>query len=172
MSCQTSFIMTLRQSSQNPDPTARHFRVTEDQLEELVTEYHAWRMAKNPGAKRETAIKAMTLFLDYLGSGAFFRQVAKDHGCVESTAHLHCNEVAEFFFEISPTYVSLPRPGEFQNLAVPISDHQAILFVDGVIIPIQHPDHAGNAYYCGRQAKLVTALMYELQLTALVRCGG
>ena len=154
--------MAERQPSHNPDPSARHLRITDDQLEGLVDEYHAWRVGKNPEAEYERARRAMTLFLDFLGSGAFFRQVAKDHGCVESTAHHYCNEVAGFFYDISPNHVSLPNPEELQNLAVPVFDNEAILFVDGVIIPIQQPDNAGNAYYCGRPGKACHSLNVQI----------
>jgi len=57
-------------------------------------------------------------------------------------------------------YISLPQPEELHQMVVPQHDPQqtnhhycVILYIDGCIVGIQRPDHAGDAFFCGRHGK-------------------
>ena len=71
----------------------------------------------------------------------------------------YCNDVAKFLFAVSPEYIALPRNFD---IFCPFRGYRATLFVDGVIIPIQRPDHAGNAYFCGRNGKSRDSLNVQI----------
>jgi len=55
---------------------------------------------------------------------------------------------------IAPLHICLPSAAEFPNLGIPfvlLNGQLAfvILCIDGTIVRIQRPDHAGGAYFCG-----------------------
>ena len=59
-------------------------------------------------------------------------------------------------------YIQLPQPIEFMQLATPLQHqddpgrpdfYKVLLYIDGFIIKIQHPDGVGDAYFCGRNGK-------------------
>ena len=76
----------------------------------------------------------------------------------ESTAWEYCQQVAKFFVAIAPVYIKLPTPPELPALAEPLLGQQAVLFIDGMIQPIQRPAHAGEAFFCGRRGKACDGL--------------
>jgi len=62
-------------------------------------------------------------------------------------------------------YISLPQPEDLYQMAVPLQDpeqanhhYRVILFIDGFIVRIQRPDHAGDAFFCGRHGKSCDSL--------------
>lgn len=100
----------------------------------------------------------MEVFLDFLASGGYYRQFGQIHGIHKVTAMIYVKSVAQFFSNIAHEYINLPEPAEMAALTSPLtmSDGQqksVILYVDGFIIKIQRPDHAGDAYFCGRPGK-------------------
>jgi hypothetical protein len=101
----------------------------------------------------------MQTFLLYLASGGYHRQVGYTQGISKSsTAILHSKEAADFFMDICPQHISFPGPNELEELSMQIVDvngveKHVVLYIDGVIIQIQRPDHAGDAYFCGRHGK-------------------
>ena len=46
-----------------------------------------------------------------------------------------------------------------------------VMYVDGCIVKIQRPDHAGNAYFCGRRGKSCDSLniQYVVDKNGLIR---
>lgn len=152
-----------RTAAHSTEPTRRHFRISDDDIDALSGEYHEWRSRQNPGGvKIETSRKRIVVFIEYLASGGFFRQVGRTHGIAESTAHLYCKSVAEFFLAIAPDHISLPTVDELQDLGQQFGDSLVVLYVDGFICPIQRPDHAGDAYFCGRHGKTVDSLNAQI----------
>ncbi|XP_064646200.1 uncharacterized protein LOC135499385 [Lineus longissimus] len=134
----------------------RQLHLMERDLEEVTEEYHRFRNARD--CYFQTSVKRMRTFLLYLASGGYHRQVGYTQGIAKSTAILHNQDVADFFFQVSPRYISLPGREELDILSSRLQDVQGnernvILYIDGVIIKIQRPDHAGDAYYCGRHGK-------------------
>lgn len=71
--------------------------------------------------------------------------------------------VADFLFDIAPHHIQLPEHDEMQRLSSELrypdgEVKQVILYIDGYIARIQRPDHAGNAYFCGRHGKSCDSL--------------
>ncbi|ESO91476.1 hypothetical protein LOTGIDRAFT_153920 [Lottia gigantea] len=102
--------------------------------------------------------KHVETFLVYLASGGYYRNVGFSTGVAKTSTLLYVHEVADFFLSIAPRFIKLPRPEEYPNLTTTVRDvdgnnKDIILYIDGVIIRIQRPDHAGDAYYCGRHGK-------------------
>jgi len=67
---------------------------------------------------------------------------------------------AQFFASTAHRFIALPEPDEFPALMShlraanqQINQHRVILYVDEFIVKIQRPDHAGDAYFCGRHGK-------------------
>ncbi len=80
----------------------------------------------------------------------------------ESSSWLYVNQVADFFVDISQFYIALPHANEFQRLSVPLLGRQAVLFIDGMIQPIQRPSHAGDVFFCGRKGKQCDSLNIQI----------
>ncbi|ESO90530.1 hypothetical protein LOTGIDRAFT_164117 [Lottia gigantea] len=70
---------------------------------------------------------------------------------VAKTTTLIYYEVADFFLSIAPRFIKLPRPEKYPNLTtvrdVDGNNKDLILYIEGIIIRIQRPDHAGDAYH-------------------------
>lgn len=148
----------FRRAAESSEPTETHMRLTQDQIDVVVNEFHASRIARCPKASYSASAKRTEMFLSYLSSGGYYRQVAKTEGVATCTASLYLQEVVDFFYESSAQHISLPRQEEFADLSLPLQtpDGQnlnVILYIDGEIVRIQRPDHAGDAYYCGRPGK-------------------
>ncbi|XP_064633591.1 uncharacterized protein LOC135491547 [Lineus longissimus] len=100
----------------------------------------------------------METFLLYLASGGYHRQIGYTQGIAKSTAILHSREVSDFFMDIAGEHIAFPRREELDQLSTSLRDidgveKHVVMYLDGVIIKIQRPDHAGDAYYCGRPGK-------------------
>ena len=98
-----------------------------------------------------------------LSVGGYYRQCGEIFGYAECTVQLYLHEVADFLFDISPQFVRLPQPQEFPRLASRIQLtngdwKNVILYIDGMIVKIQRPAHAGDAFFCGRRGKSCDAL--------------
>ena len=74
-------------------PVSTRLRLAEDQVEELVEEYHHHR--DQGRALYGTSRRMMETFLPYLAGGGYHRQAAYSQGIAKSTAIRHNNEVAE-----------------------------------------------------------------------------
>ena len=142
-----------RSAATSSEPHQRHFRLNEDEIDELTEEFHVWRSRGNGGKALAASRKWILIFLDYMSSGGFFRAIGRAHGVAESTSREACHSVAEFLMSVAEQYIKLPTPDEFANLAEEVNGKRAILYIDGSIIAIQRPDHAGDAYFCGRHGK-------------------
>ena len=141
-------------SNENMD---RHMRLTEAQFGEISQDYNTWR-SRNGQVRQLTSERRMETFLNYLASGGFYRQVGQMRGVAESTVHLHTHDVVDYFMASAPNWISFPRPQDFQNISMQLQDihghmKNVILYIDGAIIRIQRPDHALDAYFCGRHGK-------------------
>ena len=152
----------VRHAAFTEEPPQRHFRLTNGQFDEITAEYHLWR-ARNGDVQLHRSEQRMNTFLAYLASGGYYRQIGHMRGIAKSTAFLHTRDVADFFMHCASNHISLPRPEEFQQLSLPLRDVQGqvqnvILYIDGFIIRIQRPDHAGDAYFCGRHGKSCDAI--------------
>ncbi|XP_064620630.1 uncharacterized protein LOC135483585 [Lineus longissimus] len=151
----------IRTPAYSGEPIERHMRLNQEQFDHLVDYFHGWRQANHQGngqVNASTSSRRMKTFLHYLASGGFHRQVGYAVGYAKPTAILHVTEVSDFFFDIAARHISFPEQDEFDQLAQPLVDidgveRQVILFIDGVIVKIQKPDRAGDAYYCGRPGK-------------------
>lgn len=112
----------------------------------------------------ETSYNTTIQFLAYLARGGYFHQVALSQGVAKSTLIFHVKKIAQFFAQTASHHIMLPQPHEFPNLAIPLHDnssqthHQVIGYIDGFIVKIQRPDHAGDAYFCGRHGKSCDSL--------------
>ena len=140
------------------EPVERRLRLTANQLQEISREFHRWRVAKNQHAKMVTSEVRMDTFLHYLSCGGYYHQIAYAHGIATSTAFIHTYEAADYICDTAINYISLPTAEEFDDLMTPIDTvdgetKRVILYIDGVIMRIQRPDHAGDAYFCGRHGK-------------------
>ena len=142
------------QAETSEDPR-RHFRLTEAAIDTLAGEYHEWRRGQvGEGCRPDASRKHVLVFLNYLAAGGFFRSVGLTHGMAESTSRESCLSVAEFLLSIANEHIQLPATQqEMADMGVAVNGRTAILFVDGCIIPIQRPDHAGDAFFCGRHGK-------------------
>lgn len=154
-----------------------NYRVQEHELIELSTEYDLYRQQQFE--VRPNPIKAqqrVEVFLNYLAFGGYYSQTSSTFGIARSTCHLITHEVADFLFNISPRHISLPEARELPALREPImlangEVRNAVLFIDGAIVKIQRPDHAGNAYFCGRNGKSCDSLnvQYVVDKNGVVR---
>ena len=87
--------------------------------------------------------------------------------------------MAQLFASTAHRFIALPERDEFPVLMSPlrraanqqINQHRVILYVDEFIVKIQRPDHAGDAYFCGRHGKIVTPLTCNMSLIALEVSG-
>lgn len=125
---------------------------------QLAREYHNYRVAAARKVSIEKSQKQMEVFLDYLAGGGFYRQVSFSYGVATSTGFMYCRMLANYFQHIAPYYISLPENEELSNLAIPLQMvdgtlKRVVLYIDGFIVRVQRPDHAGDAYYCGRSGK-------------------
>jgi hypothetical protein len=92
-------------------------------------------------------------------------QVGTLIGVAKQSIVAYLPEVGDFFMDIAASYITLPDPAEYDQLAgtplfVPDRHNPtiarrrlAILFVDGFVARIQRPDHAGDSHFCGRHGK-------------------
>ena len=156
-----------RRPAETEEEGRRHIRLNDNQFHELLDEFHAYRVARAAGARLVTSNKKLKTFLEYLASGGYYRNTAKAEGMAKSTVILHTRDAVAFFLEICGQHVRLPALEEYPVLAQPLvtadgQEVQAVLFIDGVIIRIQRPDHAGNAYYCGRNGKACDSLNVQV----------
>jgi len=136
--------------------------LTQQEIDLVATEYNQWRSQRNGiRANHDASSRNVLEFLLYLARGGYFHQTAMACGVAKSTAIAHIHEVAEFFASSAHQYISLPALAELPMLAKPVNDnsrlqpvgHHVVLYIDGFIVKIQRPDHAGDAYFCGRHGK-------------------
>ena len=133
-------------------------RLTEAEIGLLSVEYNQWRSLQSGiAARNEQSAQRMLEFLAYLARGGYYHQIALPAGVAKSTVILHVHDVAQFFASTAQQFIALPQPNEFPALTSPLhtanQQHRVILYVDGFIVKIQRPDHAGDAYFCGRHGK-------------------
>ena len=64
-------------------------------------------------------------------------------------------------------FIGFPQAGELPRIAVDLqhpndptrrNHYRVVLYIDGLIVKIQRPDHAGDAYFCGRHGKSCDSL--------------
>ena len=148
----------VRECASTTEPVERNVRLTIEQLREIILDYHQWRRGRNNRVRYFTSEKRMETYLNFLSSGGYYRQISFSCGIATSTGFHHTHEVADFFMNIAHNFISLPTPDEYNDLSLQLEDvdgqmKRVILYIDGVIIRIQRPDHAGDAYFCGRHGK-------------------
>ncbi|XP_064643577.1 uncharacterized protein LOC135497675 [Lineus longissimus] len=160
-------------SSESPD---KHIRLNAQQIGELVNEFHEHRSQGKPRASRPASERRIEIFLAYLASGGYYRQVAYTYGVATSTASDYLHEVSDFMMDRAPNYIKLPQPEEYQDLSSPLTNiggrvTRVILYIDGLIVRIQRPAHAGDAYYCGRAGKACDSInvQYVVDKRGIVR---
>ena len=99
----------------------RHMRLTDEQYEEIIEEFHAWRSAAadNPNRTQlSSSQRSMASFLYYLAGGGYFRQTSLPMGIGISTAWKACQLVADFFHEISADHICLPTLEVIPDLVI------------------------------------------------------
>ena len=138
-------------------------RLTQGDILTLSTEFHQWRSQQ--GILRvdfSTSEKRVMEFLAYVARGGYYHQLGLAHGVAKVTLMGHVKEVARFFTTIASQHILLPQANELAALTTPSQDpansqvrdhYKVILYIDGFIVKIQRPDHAGDAYFCGRHGK-------------------
>lgn len=137
----------------------RRLRLSEQQLDVIANEFNNWREeSKGIVAIPSSSRKRMEVFLNFISSGGYYRQLGHSFGVATSTAYLHTHEVADFFMDIARDHIHFPEINEFDVISDMIQMlngewKRVILYIDGSIIRIQRPDYAGDAYFCGRNGK-------------------
>ena len=146
-----------RSAARTEEESTRHQRLTEIDIAALAHDFHQWR---DGAAKKSfsTSKRRVEIFLEFLSSGGFYRKTAKAEGVSKASVIFATRNVVNYFMERAQNFVSLPDPAEFARLEQVVVDENernrnAILFIDGAILPIQRPDEAGDAFYCGRNGK-------------------
>jgi len=149
-----------RESFTSDEDLSVSIRLTAAQVRLVAAEYNQWRAQRNALRPNSAmSFQRMSEFLTYLARGGYFHQVAMAGGIAKSTMIMHVREVAEFFAATASQYIALPLPNEFVQLSSPLhypgnpNMYKVILYIDGFIVKIQRPDHAGDAYFCGRHGK-------------------
>ena len=83
----------------------------------------------------------MHSFLELLASGGYYRQVG--------TVIKYCHGSAKFFCAIASNYIRLPVHQELFDMSKTIvtqsGEKRIVLYIDGFVLKIQRPDHAGDA---------------------------
>ena len=139
-------------------------RLDQAQLNVVIAEYHQWRMQQlgNHRLQYKRSAAAMTLFLHYLARGGYFHQIGRAEGIAKTTAHDYLHDIGPFFENIAHLYIRMPGPQELDNISLPlqhpdnpliINHYKVVMYIDGFIVKIQRPDHAGDAYFCDRHGK-------------------
>ena len=129
-------------------------RLTEAEVQILATEYTQWRAATegiNPSF--DVSHRSVFEFLSYLARGGYFHQLALGCGIAKSTVIHHVKQVADFFASTANNHIQLPELRELPALSSPLRGNNVLLYIDGFIVKIQRPDHAGDAFFCGRHGK-------------------
>jgi len=143
-----------RESSTTEENAMLAVRVSEDEMEQLAAEYNEWRGRRDGiSANIDVSYSSMFQFLAYLARGGYFHQLALACGIAKSTAITHVHDVADFFASTASPHIKLPGLPELPALATPLDVHNVVLYIDGFIVKIQRPDHAGDAFFCGRHGK-------------------
>jgi len=138
-------------------------RLTQADVITQSTEFDQWRSRQGPyRVDFSTSTKRVTEFLAYVARVGYYHQVGLAYGVAKVTLMGHVKEVAHFFTAIAPQHIQLPQVNEFAALTTPLQEpanpqvrdhYKVILYIDGFIVKIQRPDHAGDAYFCGRHGK-------------------
>ena len=112
---------------------ANKVRLTPLQLNQIVGEFHQYRIITNGGHPRyETSEKMVETFLYFLSGGGYLWTFARPQGIAVSTAHLHINEVADFLVHIAPQHITLPLPVELPFLSMgTVGGRHIVLLIDG-----------------------------------------
>jgi len=143
-----------RTSALTYDSHERHFRLSEQQKKELAGEFLLWRRKGNlPSCE-----KRIEVFVAMMASGGFYRQIGHTFGLSESTVFVYTHEVSDFLLNTADQWIYLPDNEEYEALASGLVlpngvEKEVILYIDGSIMRISRPDHANDAYYCGRSGK-------------------
>ena len=129
-------------------------RLSEAEVQQISVEFYGWRI-RHHGiglARFDASYKRVIEFLSYLARGGYFHQLRLSLGVAKCSAIFHSKEVARFFAANASAFTQLPDVNEFQALATPLHDprmnnvQQVILYIDGFIVKIQRPGHAGGAF--------------------------
>lgn len=143
-----------RDSSTTEEDIICSLRVSDAEVTLLATEYSQWRAQRdNINANFGVSYRSMFEFLSYLARGGYFHQLALAHGIAKSTAVAHLHSVADFFASTAWRHIELPGPAELPALSSQLQACNVVLYIDGFIVKIQRPDHAGDAFFCGRHGK-------------------
>lgn len=141
-------------SSSSEHDSKATFRLSEDSIALLSTEFHQHRQATHLKSSWATSARRVDTFLSYMSSGGYFRQVGRSGGMATSTAHLHVREVVEFVYGTAAQHIRLPSPEELNDLSFgAINGRRVVLLLDGFVMKIQRPAGANEAYFCGRSGK-------------------
>lgn len=148
----------VREQAETEEGSTLHKRLLEVDVSTLIEEFHQWRNGNIANKSYKTSKRRMEIFLEFLASGSFYRKTAKAEGVSRSATILATRSAVSFFMDNARNFIFLPQHHEFRRLAQNVTDingqnWQIILFVDGVIVPIQRPDGAGDGFYCGRNGK-------------------
>ena len=108
-------------------------RMTRLQLNQIVGQFHQYRMIKNGGQPRvETSERMVETFLYFLSGGGYLWAFARPQGIAISMVHLHIQEVADFLLHVAPEHITLPLPNElpFLSMGTVVGRH-IVLLIDG-----------------------------------------
>ena len=138
-------------------------RLTEDQLNVIAMEYHRWRAnrAGHP-IKWSPSMTGRKIFFHYLARGGYYHQIARCEGVAKCTVHGYIHDAATFFQDTANLHIRFPTHAELDGIGLNLQDpddpqvldrYKVVLYIDGFVVKIQRPDHAGDAYFCGRHGK-------------------
>lgn len=167
-----------RVAAETGERTESHMRLSQNEINNLAAEYDDWRLHRFnlTMTHMATSIRRVEAFLRYLSSGGFYRQTAFPSGVATSTVHLYTHEVADFLTDMAPHSIHLPHLNELPHISKDLllvngQRKRIVLYIDGCIVPIQRPSHAGNAFFCGRMGKSCDAInvQYIVDENGMVR---
>lgn len=147
-----------RKPAETEESMESRFRLSEDNLNHLANEYDNWRDQVQNRTNIATSYRRITVFCYYLAGGGYLRQTAFPYGVATSTAHMYLYDVANFLCSVANRHINFPGMNELPNNSEEITmvngqRKRVILYIDGMIVRIQRPSNAGDAYYCGRPGK-------------------
>ncbi|XP_041461145.1 uncharacterized protein LOC121412400 [Lytechinus variegatus] len=155
-----------RNPASTGESSIKNCRLNEHEITQLAAEFNEW-MGAGPSGQLKSE-KMIETLLNYLAGGGYYRQLGHSSGIATSTAFRHTRLTTNFIYEKASDYISLPRAEhEFEQLSsrIEMPDgqmKQVILYIDGYISRIQRPDHAGDAYFCGRHGKSCDSINTQL----------
>ena len=111
----------IREPATSNEPLKMHIRLTENQLDNLVDEFHQWRDV-NGQARYATSHAMMKTFLHYVASGGYYRQVGLTMGKAKNTVCVNLRKVADYFMAIAGNHIVFPEREELDIISRNLPD--------------------------------------------------